>query len=71
VLEAITMSQRIAGRGLPWSYEERNRTGDHIWWIGDNGKFQTHYPEWTQAYDVERILAEIFEANRDRWKPGT
>ncbi len=70
VLEAITMSQRIAGRELRWTYEERNRTGDHIWWIGDNGKFQRHYPEWTQAYDVERILEEIFEANRDRWKPG-
>ena len=23
-----------------------NRIGDHIWWIGDNGRFQSHYPGW-------------------------
>jgi len=69
VLEAIALSQRIAARGLSWSYEDRNRRGDHIWWISDNSKFMAHYPEWKQAYNVERILTEICEANRDRWRP--
>lgn len=68
VLEAIERSQEIAGRTLDWTYEERNRIGDHLWWIGDNGKFQSHYPEWRQEYDVDRILKEIHENNRERWR---
>lgn len=67
VLEAIAMSEEIGGRKLDWSYTDRNRIGDHIWWVGDNGKFQSHYPEWELEYDVERILKEIHEFNRDRW----
>ena len=67
VLEAIEMSERISGQKMDWSYEEQNRIGDHVWWIGDNGKFAAHYPDWKQEYDVERILVEIFEANQDRW----
>ena len=67
VLEAITLSQEIAGRELSWTYKETNRTGDHIWWIGANARFEEHYPNWKQAYNVPRILAEIFEANRERW----
>lgn len=68
VLEAISQCQEIAGRDLQWSYNETNRVGDHIWWIGDNGKFQADYPNWHMEYDVERILKEIYEANVDRWQ---
>jgi CDP-paratose 2-epimerase len=67
VLEAIDLAQEIAGRELEWSYEETNRIGDHIWWIGDNGRFEAHYPEWRLAYDVRRILEEIHDANIERW----
>ena len=67
VLEAIQQSEAIAGRKLEWSYSEQNRRGDHLWWIGDNGKFESHYPEWDQQYNIERILREIYEANLERW----
>jgi CDP-paratose 2-epimerase len=67
VLEAIEIAQEIAGRELAWSYEETNRIGDHIWWIGDNGRFEAHYPEWGLDYDVRRILEEIHDANVERW----
>ena len=30
---------------LTWTYEETNRIGDHIWWISDVRKFQSHYPK--------------------------
>ena len=26
--------------------EETHRVGDHIWWISDVRKFQSHYPNW-------------------------
>lgn len=69
VLEAIAKSEAIAGRKLEHSYVEQNRIGDHIWWIGDNGRFASHYPEWKQEYDVDRILQEIHDFNVERWKP--
>ena len=68
VQEAITLSEQIAGKQLKWSYAEQNRTGDHIWWIGSNQKFATHFPDWKQEYNVPAILNEIYEANQERWQ---
>lgn len=67
VLEAIALTQEIAGVEVSSAYEPANRTGDHIWWIGDNGRFESHYPGWKLDFDVLRILAEIHDANVDRW----
>lgn len=67
VLEAIALCQEISGEVLDWSYVPQNRAGDHIWWVGDNSKFESHYPEWKQEYDVPRILREIYEENQGRW----
>jgi CDP-paratose 2-epimerase len=64
-LEAIEMCQQIAGKRLDWTYLDRNRVGDHIWWIGDNGRFESHYPDWRMEYDIERILKEIHEAQAE------
>ncbi|MFN0181705.1 MAG: NAD-dependent epimerase/dehydratase family protein [Gemmatimonadales bacterium] len=68
MLEAIALSQAIAGRELQWTYSEVSRVGDHIWWISDNSRFASHYPSWALKYDVPAILGEIFEQNRDRWR---
>ena len=68
MLEAIALSEEIAGRKLRWSYQDRARVGDHIWWISDVRKFQSHYPDWRLQYNVRDILVEILESNRGRWK---
>jgi len=67
VLEAIHLCEEITGKELNWRYVSENRKGDHIWWISDFSHFQAHYPAWSPDYDVERILQEIYESNRDRW----
>src|SRR5687768_16561998 len=67
MLEAIAMCEKISDRKLNWKYSEDNRIGDHIWWISDNGKFKSHYPDWVQQYDIEAILEEIYKGNRQRW----
>jgi CDP-paratose 2-epimerase len=67
VLEAIGLSQDIAGKELTWSYTDEHRVGDHIWWIGSNARFQSHYPQWRMEYDVNHILKEIYESNLHRW----
>lgn len=68
MLEAIQFSQKVVGRELKWSYEDTARKGDHIWWISDLSKFKEHYPEWNITYNVPRILKEIYEENRERWR---
>ncbi len=67
VLEAIQLCEEQTSTPMAWNYAETNRTGDHIWWISDVGKFQRHYPQWQLTYDVLRIVREIFEANAERW----
>lgn len=67
MLEAIALSERIAGRRLDWGLDETARTGDHRWWISDLREFESDYPEWQIEHDVERILEEIFEQNVERW----
>ena len=71
MLEAIQMCQEIAGKELNWTYSEQSRTGDHIWWISDNGKFMDHYPDWCLEYNVSYILQDIYEANLERWQKET
>ncbi|MBF0626141.1 MAG: NAD-dependent epimerase/dehydratase family protein [Magnetococcales bacterium] len=66
MLEAIEMSQRVAGRKLHHDYVESNRTGDHIWWVSDLRKFKSHYPGWELTYRLEEILNEIYQALSER-----
>jgi CDP-paratose 2-epimerase len=68
MLEAIELSEGIAGRKLAWTYSETNRIGDHIWYISDLRKFQTHYPEWKQRYDLNSLLVDIYQKNVGRWR---
>ncbi len=65
MLEAIEMCEQISGKKLNWTYEETNRIGDHIWWISDVRKFQTHYPTWKFRYGMREILEEIHKAVRN------
>ena len=67
VLEAIEVAEEIVGASLPCAYEEKGRIGDHIWWVGDNGRFRQHFPGWRQEYDIRSILEEIHAFNADRW----
>lgn len=68
MLEAIQICEEISGNKLQWTYVEQNRIGDHIWWISDNGKFSSHYPNWKMKYNVREILQEIYGFNQERWK---
>jgi len=68
MIEAIAHCEQIAGKSLRWEYKDNNRTGDHVWWISDTTRFQSHYPRWQPQYDVPRILREIYDKNYDRWR---
>jgi CDP-paratose 2-epimerase len=66
MLEAIELSEKIAGKKLNWKYSEENRIGDHIWYVSDVGKFKSHYPDWKFKFGLEDILREIYEENVNR-----
>jgi CDP-paratose 2-epimerase len=67
MLEAIELSQQIAGRELDWSLRNEHRIGDHRWWISDLEEFRSDYPDWAITRDVRAILGEIYEQNAERW----
>lgn len=68
MLEAIAICEELTGRPMTWDYSDQNRAGDHIWWIGDVRRFQSHYPDWAYTYDIRAILAEIHQAMAERTK---
>ena len=65
VLEAIGICEEISGKKMSYEYVDRNRVGDHIWWISDLSKFKSHYPDWNITYDGRRLIEEIFEKTRN------
>lgn len=67
MLEAIRACERLTGKPFNWKYQDENRIGDHIWYISDLGRFQSHYPQWKITRDCDQILTEIVDANRERW----
>jgi len=68
ILEAIELCEEITGKKLNWTYTEKNRIGDHIWYISSLDKFRSHYPQWELKFDLTKILNEIYNRNISRWK---
>lgn len=66
MLEAIAFCEEITGRDMNWSYSDTNRNGDHIWWISDTRKFQSHYPDWRYTCDIKQTLLEIHDGISSR-----
>jgi CDP-paratose 2-epimerase len=64
LLEAIAKCDERLQSPMRWEYSDENRVGDHIWYISDTRKFQSHYPDWRYEYDLDRILDELFHASR-------
>lgn len=62
VLEAIERIEELSGRKIRWRYVEQPRRGDHICYISDLRKFQSHYPRWQVTRSLEDILREEWEA---------
>lgn len=68
MLEAIALCEELTGKPVNWSYADENRVGDHIWWISDIRRFQSHYPQWRPTYDIRSTLTEMHEAMRQRMR---
>jgi CDP-paratose 2-epimerase len=65
VLEAINMIEEISGKQVKYVLEEKNRIGDHIWYISSVDKFKKDYPDWKYTYDIRKMIEEIYEGQRE------
>lgn len=63
MLEAIELCEEIAGKELDWSMSDKNRIGDHRWWVSDLAPFENDYPGWSLRYGIREILQEIHDAH--------
>lgn len=59
--EGIALCEEITGNKMNYSYDEGNRSGDHIWYISDLRKFKEHYPSWDWKYDLKTTLAQMHD----------
>jgi CDP-paratose 2-epimerase len=59
VNEAIALSESLTGRPMRRSYRPESRAGDHIWWISDVRKFESHYPGWCLTRTIDDSIHEI------------
>ena len=64
ILEAFSMAEQLTGNKMRYEYVDENRDGDHICYISDLRKAQTHYPEW----NVSVSLGDIFEDLVKGWR---
>lgn len=68
VLECIDLIEQIGGYKVNWSYQERNRLGDHICYISDLRKLTSHFPHWSITRSLRDIIQEIITAEEKRIK---
>ena len=70
MLEAIAKIHDMTGKKLHWKYVEEARKGDHICYISDLRKFQSHYPNWKITRDLDTIFKEIIAAQQAEQTSG-
>jgi len=66
ILEAFDRVEQLSGRKMAWSYVEANREGDHICYISDLAKIQSHYPHWRIDKSLDDIFTEIVRGWSER-----
>ncbi len=59
ILEAIQMIEKISGKKSKYKILNKNRIGDHIWWISDNSKFKKDYPDWKIKIKLKKSLERM------------
>lgn len=59
LMECVAKVEALLGWKMKTQYVEQARKGDHICYISDLTKLQTHYPGWRLTYDLDRILEEL------------
>ncbi len=59
IIEAVEITRELISTNFNPIYSDINRVGDHIWWISDNSKFKSDYPNWSPKFDTKKIIEEL------------
>ncbi|HEX7978464.1 MAG TPA: NAD-dependent epimerase/dehydratase family protein [Gemmatimonadaceae bacterium] len=62
MLEAFALAEDVTGKKMRWSYEDRNREGDHICYYSDLRLMRSDYPGWDITKNLRTIVEEIAES---------
>lgn len=60
ILESIDIIKSYTKEEPELLFNNKSRVGDHIWYISDNSKFKTRFPNWKQKYNIYDIIDEIW-----------
>ena len=60
ILEAFKLIENISGKPMKYTYDNNNRSGDHICYYSDLRKMKEHYPNWGITKDLQTTLEEIY-----------
>ncbi len=66
IIESIHKINKISGKNWDkYSFSDKNRVGDHIWYISDLSKFKKDYPKWDITISLDDMLKQMidFELN--------
>ena len=61
ILEAIKLIENMSNKKSNFKILNKNRVGDHIWWISDNSKFKKDFPKWNLKFTLENSLKSMIE----------
>jgi len=62
IIEALEMVEKLSNIKIKKEYINKNRVGDHIWYISDLRKFKKDYPNWKQKYNTKKIIEELIDS---------
>lgn len=62
IWEAFKLIETISGKAMRYEYVDQNREGDHICYISNLQKMQSHYPGWDITKDLTTTFAEIHDS---------
>jgi CDP-paratose 2-epimerase len=65
VLETIRSLEEM-GHPLDYQYNPTNRVGDHICYISNLKKLNSHFPDWKLEHDLPQILEQLVQCIADR-----
>lgn len=57
----VNAKRKNGGKKIHYEYIDKNRKGDHIWWITDNSKFKNRYPGWNLTFSISDIVEDIYK----------
>jgi CDP-paratose 2-epimerase len=66
ILEAFSLIESISGKKMIYEYDDTNRIGDHICYISDLSKMNSHYPNWSITKGLQETFEEIYASWDER-----